>query len=269
MQQTVTIIIPIYKAQPSETELASFKQCIKILGSYPICIVTHSEVDIDIYLNTAKQHPIIIKYFHSHYFSSIDGYSELMREQIFYKAFRKYDYMLIYQLDAWVFKDELELWCKKGYDYIGAPWFTNFGSHEEGKELWTVGNGGLSLRKTKRFVELTNPNRIMMLPNEIFEREYKGIKSLFRCILRVFGRRNTVNYFKDLYYDTPEDHYFCIKLLYYGNMKLHIPHPEEAMYFSFERSPRYLYNRTDGKLPFGCHAWEKYDKLFWNDFIQS
>ena len=30
--------------------------------------------------------------------------------------------MLIYQLDAYVFKDELLNWANKGYDYIGAPW---------------------------------------------------------------------------------------------------------------------------------------------------
>lgn len=30
---------------------------------------------------------------------------------------------MIYQLDAWVFNDELSSWCSLGYDYIGAPFF--------------------------------------------------------------------------------------------------------------------------------------------------
>jgi hypothetical protein len=62
--------------------------------------------------------------------------------------------MLIYQLDAWVFKDDLMKWCNKGYDYIGAPWFEDFGSYEKGKKLWRVGNGGFSLRKIKYFCKV-------------------------------------------------------------------------------------------------------------------
>lgn len=30
--------------------------------------------------------------------------------------------MLVYQLDAYAFKDELFFWASLGYDYIGAPW---------------------------------------------------------------------------------------------------------------------------------------------------
>ena len=30
--------------------------------------------------------------------------------------------MLIYQLDAFVFQDDLAYWCQQNYDYIGAPW---------------------------------------------------------------------------------------------------------------------------------------------------
>lgn len=39
----------------------------------------------------------------------------------FYLRFRQWEYLLIYQLDAYVFQDELMDWCNKGYDYIGAP----------------------------------------------------------------------------------------------------------------------------------------------------
>ena len=42
---------------------------------------------------------------------------------------------------------------------------------------------------------------------------------------------------------------------------------ECAMYFSFETQPRRLYKTTNNKLPFGCHAWQKYDPEFWKEFI--
>jgi hypothetical protein len=40
----------------------------------------------------------------------------------FYQAFTDFEFMLIYQLDAFVFRDELADWCRSGYEYIGAPW---------------------------------------------------------------------------------------------------------------------------------------------------
>jgi len=39
------------------------------------------------------------------------------------------------------------------------------------------------------------------------------------------------------------------------------------MYFSFECLPGKMYGMTNKKLPFGCHAWEKYDLKFWSSFI--
>ena len=36
-----------------------------------------------------------------------------------------------------------------------------------------------------------------------------------------------------------------------------------AQIFSFELMPRLMHKLNDYKLPFGCHAWEKYDSEFW------
>lgn len=40
----------------------------------------------------------------------------------FYERFLAWDYILLCQTDAFVFRDELADWCARGYDYIGAPW---------------------------------------------------------------------------------------------------------------------------------------------------
>ena len=42
-----------------------------------------------------------------------------MVSPLFYLNFKKYRYLLIYQLDALVFRDELLEWCSKEIDYIG------------------------------------------------------------------------------------------------------------------------------------------------------
>ena len=39
----------------------------------------------------------------------------------FWEKFADYEYVLMYHLDALVFSDQLQEWCGKGLDYIGAP----------------------------------------------------------------------------------------------------------------------------------------------------
>jgi 23S rRNA G2445 N2-methylase RlmL len=42
-----------------------------------------------------------------------------------------------------------------------------------------------------------------------------------------------------------------------------VPNAIEAALFSFEVAPEHLFELVGNKLPFGCHAWEKYNKSFW------
>ena len=79
------------------------------------------------------------------FFADISGYTKLLLAKQFYQAFADYEYILIYQPDCLVFSDDLEYWCAKGWDYVGAPWFRDHENDPTGG-LWAVGNGGLSLR---------------------------------------------------------------------------------------------------------------------------
>ena len=46
------------------------------------------------------------------------------------------------------------------------------------------------------------------------------------------------------------------------------PDPVEAIRFAFERFPSELYELNHHQLPFGCHAWKKYQyDSFWSEFI--
>lgn len=269
MKISVSVIIPLYKSRPTDNELCAFRQCFKILGKYDIYVVTYQELCLKEY-NSVINQEIHCKYFDRKYFESIAGYNELLKEYCFYKTFKKYDYILIYQLDAWVFKDALVEWCTKKYDYIGAPWFTDFGVYDEEHKLWKVGNGGFSLRRVKRFLYVTNPRARFLSSREVFRTFYKGYKDLPSCLLKCLGRKNNVAYFlqkNPIYKAYNEDSYFSIVLSQYELMKMYIPDVEQAAYFSFERSPRYLFNLTSEQLPFGCHAWEKYDADFWKEKI--
>ena len=64
----------------------------------------------------------------------------------FYARYAGCEYILLYQLDAWVFEDRLDEWCDKGYDYAGAPLFAP-GSSD--LQCARTGNGGFSLRRVE------------------------------------------------------------------------------------------------------------------------
>ena len=47
-----------------------------------------------------------------------------------------------------------------------------------------------------------------------------------------------------------------------------IPDVPTALKFAFEFELRTSYEMNQKELPFGCHAWERYDIDFWRPFIR-
>ncbi|MBO5181679.1 MAG: hypothetical protein J6B92_07305 [Paraprevotella sp.] len=265
MEKTVAITIPIYKEEITNDEEMSLRQCFNILKTYDIYLVCPSSLNISQYEKCIEMEINTVR-FKDEFFDGISGYNELMKSNIFYKTFKQYKYILIYQLDAWVFYDSLTEWCNKNYDYIGAPWFENHGTHENGNRLWTVGNGGFSLRKVKTFIKITNQHNIARYPNAVFRKYYHSPKDFFKSAFHCLVRNDMKHYKKEKHY-LWEDTFFC-----YGlqdcRFKLRIPSPQEALKFSFECSPKFLFNLNGRNLPFGCHAWRKYQyEDFWKKYI--
>lgn len=266
------VVIPIYKENPNKSEQASFKQAISILKNHPITIITYKELNLATYKEIASSNNKLYntEYFDKVYFASLNGYNHLCLHKEFYKRFLNYKFMLIYQLDAWVFKDELDYWCNKGYDYIGAPWFYNWGRYEKGNELWEVGNGGFCLRKVSFFYQLLSyrwPLSYKIIKN-------KGFYEFIKSVLKLLGIHNTISWYvsQEKSY-IPEDYFLVCYLKNITNIrKLHAykPSTEEAAHFSFERSPAYLFYLCKNKLPFGCHAYKKNDfDSFWSKYIKE
>ena len=149
----VAVIIPIYRTNLSKTEQMSLNQCVKVLGDFDIVFVKPKKLNSTSINFDGK---IKAESFPVKYFKNLYGYNSLMLAEDFYRRFLDYKYILIYQLDAFVFKNELISWCNKGYDYLGAPWIaspnTNFKKFfglfdskrkkERQKIFFKVGNGG-------------------------------------------------------------------------------------------------------------------------------
>ena len=140
------IVIPVYKTVLTNFEAESLRQCIKIFsGKHDICFAAPESLDLSV--NGIFK----IKRFADDFFKSIDGYNELCRRWEFYDTFKEYKYILVYQLDCWVFEDRLDYFIGLGYDWFGAPWF----ERKDGKfSIKGCGNGGFSLRKVDKMFEI-------------------------------------------------------------------------------------------------------------------
>ena len=258
------IVIPIYKEIPTLIEKASFQQCLRVLNKFDITFIAPEHLDITEYTQIAHEFSktIAIQYFSKDNFISRKSYSKLLLSHKFYECFSSYEYMLIYQLDAWVFKDELEYWCDMEYDYIGAPWFKHWGNANKSSSMQArAGNGGFSLRKISSFIKVLK----MPWPHNQYLRRGKLKKRLLNGLLQENKNLKTV---QQAFIESSinEDHLFA----FFANTKdceFKVSDAHTAIKFSFEVNPRLLYELNDFELPFGCHAFETYDNDFWKDKI--
>lgn len=100
-------------------------------------------------------------------FSSLNAYNNMLSLSInFYGHFcGKYKYMLTYQLDGYIFDNQLEYFLNKQYDYIGGyylPMYVNMMKYNEyeniDSEHHLVMNSGVSLKKISFCIDSIKEN---------------------------------------------------------------------------------------------------------------
>ena len=229
--EKVAVVIPIYKSSLNEYEELSLSQCVSILGKHPLVLVAPQTLDVSFLTKWNTDFEIVR--FDDSYFQSTKTYNQLLTNQEFYRAFTRFEYILIYQLDAYVFQDELLNWCAKSFDYIGAPKLKMHHIEEKYSCEPLMMNGGLSLRNVKAI-------------------------SRYIRIYQIFFSRWLAN--EDMMFS------FTQKRAYPFRFLLKLPNWKEALAFSIEKNPQRALEIV-GKLPFGCHAWERYEPNFWKKYI--
>ena len=277
-KKEICIVIPIYKEILNSFEIKSVEQCINVLSDYTIHFVCPKELNVDFYKENFLGVENFI-YFDKCYFEDLIGYNRLLLSVGFYEKFDKYHYMLVHQTDCYIFRDELLDWANKGYDYIGGVWFEGLvGNPYLDSKLWQAGNGGLSLRKIESLIRLIASKKpVKNLQQLIIEKKklYKKgkivfLKELFLLPLNVFGYQNSHKYRAKIH-NLNEDVFFMEAYLIYKVLKM--PAVEDAISFSWDRCPAFLYEKL-GELPFACHAWFRDDfpyegnKIYWSKHIK-
>lgn len=250
------VVVPVYTTGLSEVEKKTLINNIEVLDCFQFAIVKPLSLKIDfdkLGLKSEYHNRITVLDFDDHFFSSVDGYNRLLLSRFFYERFFDYEYILICQLDAFIFKNELENWVAKKYDFIGAPWTEKesdlllstllvgklrwmrgaikINKIIFGKKDFSIGNGGLSLRNVK-----------------------KSILALRRC--QAFAAKWKQN--EDLFWS-------IIVPVIFPFFK--VPSLKEGLGFAIEKNPEYFFSLNGNRLPFGCHAWEKHNPSFWRQYI--
>ena len=264
--QVAVVVALSNRTYLTDTEQISLKHLLHFLGQYDKYIIIPDGLDFSLPdFGTVR--------FNDKYFGSAIAHRDLLFSRQYYEAFSDYEFILSYHLDVLVFSDELKKWCDMDYDFIGPPWIKHkdapyYGNtNYEGK----VGNGGFSLKKVNSFLEMLNSTRYAIDPAEYWDK-YHAHKQLPgrilnwpKKLLMKSHRYNNVQW-EIKRWNRNDDLFIADRAMhYYPDFK--IAPADVALRFGFECVPRYCYELTGQKLPFGCHAWERYDREFWEQFL--
>jgi hypothetical protein len=223
----------------------------------------------DIFKNKSVDYEIV--FFDKSFFESTGSYSKLMLSVRFYVAFMRFKYILIHQLDCFIFRDELESWVKKGYSYIGAPWLKGYDQAMPDDPVIGVGNGGLSLRNVSDHLRVLLSFSYIKKPRQL-ERSFFSsrhvcmLSSLLSFFMSVVACNNSFFLFNG--WSGNED-LFWGKIASGNFSWFTVAEWEIAAHFSTEVHPRYFYELHRKETPFGCHAWWTYDFEFWKPHIEK
>lgn len=258
----VAIVIPFHKSSISKAEELSIKHLVKYLRQFDKFLVLPDSVKrVSFKIPRVKK----IINFPDEYFTSVPKYCEMLNTKMFYNKFTNYEYILIYQLDVLVFSNQLLEWCNKGYDFIGAPFFNSVIGKLSFKERSPItgGNGGFSLRKVSSFLKVIDIAEKFAIRNSI----NPLIRKLW-FLMAVITNQSHKIWLNAPPQDYPfnEDGFWSYEAPKYY-LKFKVAPLKESLKFSFEKPPKKCFVLNNYQLPFGCHAWEKYDKEFWKPFL--
>lgn len=256
MKNKVKVVVPVYKPLLQGRELLSLRNNALKLSRYPHVIVAPEGLNVDAIVSEVPGCEVVRVSPEWLGKNGVVGYNQMMLSKGFYELFADCDYILICQSDAWVFRDELEQWCDKGYDYVGAPWPKRriYKMPVVRQYLWLrrmllggkerilrqdyferVGNGGFSLRKVDSFIAACDSYA---------------------------DRAEEFKQGKGIVYN--EDWFWALV-----PKEFRYPSFDDALGFSFDSHPDLCFKLAEGQLPFGCHGWYKKRNIaFWAPLIE-
>jgi len=254
--ERLSIAVPVYRTNLDEREEVSLQSIFRKLGGHHVVLARPEGLDTEA---LERRFPFReVATFDPAFFASARGYNRLMLSSAFYEAFARSEYVLVCQLDVFVFRDDLARWVDRGYDYVGAPWVSKTALGDpvhwarmrmrgllpgrrdryHSFELRNrVGNGGFSLRS------VASHRRVVA-----------GMASIIEAYLQ-----------KHLH----EDVFWSLEPPR-RDPGWRTPGLEEVLSFAWDINPSRLYRMSGGRLPMAAHGWFRPRRAdFWSAHVAA
>lgn len=255
------IVIPVYRPF-TEAEMGVLRHNLTMLSAYPAALIggpgQRGLLDaLAVQLAGETGAEIGVELFADDDFRGIDGYNRLLTGAAFFQRFAAFSHVLICQHDALILRDTLAEWLTPDYGFVGAPMFRGYHAPERPLRFLSSLNGGLSLRHVPAALDVLREmipvrrSRLMRAAGRL------GLIRAANTVLAGATRRRIVLRRAGLNEDV-----FWTEVVPAVFPGFRVPTPETAARFAFETCPADLFALT-GDLPFGCHAFQRYDPGFW------
>jgi len=258
--ERLVVLVPVYRSTLDPWEELSLQRTFQVLGGQQLVLVKPEGLDT---AALQARFPFArVETFAPAYFGSIQGYNRLLLSTEFYARFLQSEYLLICQLDVFVFRDELAGWVARGYDYVGAPWISGSaaslalhwlkfqaarllpgaGARIHPYEMRNrVGNGGFSLRKVEAHRRLG--------------------EALAGRLAHYLASEGTHHFHEDVFWSLEPARQGLLH---------RTPTVDEALAFAFDVNPAAAFRRAGGRLPMAAHGWYKgRHRRFWAPHVAA
>lgn len=255
------VVVPVHEARLDDVAQTAIRHLKHFLGRHRLVLARPSGLDWSIPGLETESFP-------DDSFGSLLRYNRFQLSPLFYERFASHSHILIYHLDALVLSDDLITWCQTEYDYIGASWYPDQIERYTGNP-WPFapsgcGNGGFSLRRVASFLRHLRerkPVRPLAL-RRLLEGDMDAAKRIWRFRRHLTPSRYVAHQMLN------EDVYWGVFAPLLDPL-FRVPSPDVGNLFSFEYNPSMLLRLTKGMLPFGCHAWPRFEdsRAFWEPHL--
>lgn len=249
----LAVAVPVYRSTLDANEALSLESTFRALGAHHLVMVKPDGLDT---AAIEARYPFrAVERFGPQYFGSTSAYNRLLLSTEFYERFLASAFLLVCQLDVFVFRDDLAAWLARGYDYVGAPWVSGSalglelhrlkflasrlvpGGRDRVHDYETrnrVGNGGFSLRRVETHHRLSLE---------------------LRDTIARYASRQGHHFHEDVFWSVEPQR---------QGLPFRTPPVEEAMSFAWDVNPERLFALAGGRLPMAAHGWFKRRHLgFW------
>jgi len=263
----VAIVVPTTARQVfTQDEEISLRHLEHFLSAYPRYFVAPEG-------SSPTRAGFAVEHFPTRYFGSARAHNLLLLSEEFFARFRSYKYILHYHLDALVFSDRLAQWCETDLDLIGAPWLRCDDSPWVDRAR--VGNGGFTLMKVESHLNVLRSTRLSIDPDEYWEELCRVIPPHHRWLQLPRKYLKRLGIFNNVRWETrwwssngpmAADYFWADRAVRYWP-EFRVASLEQGLEFAFEVAPRLCFELNHRRLPFGCHAWTRYDRAFWEPHL--